>query len=202
MLLQLNIKYFKQADRGICVLIRKHYVVCNIISLIFIFFITACNEPNADTSQLSSKKLEVVEPADSPKKDNGKNITKSKATANIVFGEQTYQLDQVVCIRGPMASAVAYDSQNRKDFPVVDIKTFSEAFGGPASNSTSIQIETPTGKQLWQLHEGEVENSEKKFTASGTLQGMRLEPLADGNLKPVPLKGNNIKPFNITVKCK
>lgn len=57
--------------------------------------------------------------------------------------------------------------------------------------------------EMWQLFEGEVEVAEdgKKFVASGTLRGKRMERQEDGTSKLVSLDGDDIKSFRITIKC-
>jgi len=57
--------------------------------------------------------------------------------------------------------------------------------------------------EMWQLLEGEVQATEdgKRFTASGTLRGKRMDRQEDGTSKLVPLEGEDIKPFRITIKC-
>ena len=131
-------------------------------------------------------------------------VTRSakKKSASLSLGEQTFELDVVICIGTSTASVVASDSQKRTNYPVLTVKTYDPAMtGGQSINTASALFELDGYGEHWKLHEGAVNRDGKLFTASGTLEGSLLTPKSDGTRESMPLAGANILTFEIRVEC-
>ncbi|MGB5576123.1 MAG: hypothetical protein WBM88_01800 [Woeseiaceae bacterium] len=123
--------------------------------------------------------------------------------ASVDFGDERFDLDLVVCINSMIISAVASDSKNRVDYPVVKLGTSDPKYtGGTPMNTVSLMFSGDGLEELWQLDEGVVSKEGKMFTAEGTVKGRRMEKQADGTLQSRPLDGDDIKPFRIEAKCR
>lgn len=124
------------------------------------------------------------------------------ARADLALGGESFDFDSITCIGTSMATAVAADRANRDSYPTVTLKTFDLAMtGGVNSNTASVQFRGSSRDELWLLHDGEVERDGDVFKASGTLKGKRMQTQPDGKLKSQPLDGDDIKPFDVNIKC-
>ena len=127
--------------------------------------------------------------------------TKDKS-ATLILGEQSFTLDVVVCIGTSTASVVASDSQKRRDYPTLTVKTYDPAMtGGRSINTASALFEREGYGEHWMLHEGIVEKDGNLFTAEGTLKGSRLLPRGDGTRESALIDGESILPFKMRIQC-
>ncbi len=125
----------------------------------------------------------------------------NRGQAQIMLGGEVLEANLVTCLPGMGASAIATNNIDPNGLPTAQLKVYSEAYGGVSLNTASILYDAATGRQFWQLHEGSISKEGKTFAASGTLKGVSHIEQNDGTMKSVPLDGNDIKPFQITIDC-
>lgn len=125
-----------------------------------------------------------------------------KKRGTLALGAEYFKFDTSMCFGTSTATAIASDSMQRSDYPVVTLKTYDPAMsGGISFNTASALFERDGHGEHWRLHEGSVEKDGDVFTASGTLEGNLLLPKPDGTRESAPLEGDDILPFEVRIEC-
>lgn len=168
-------------------------------AVLLIGLVAGCSEESAPSNKdAAPMNSETIKAAPEPVKRQ-----RFLGEATVQLGDDSFELDLVVCIKGMTISAVASDSKKRVEYPVVKLGTSDPKYtGGTPMNTVSLMFSGDGLEQLWQLDEGGVWKEGKNFTAEGTVKGRQMEKQADGTLQSRPLEGDDIKPFRIEAKCR
>ena len=172
-------------------------------SLICALIASACGD--SGTTEISRTVAEKRQ-ADSATDINGTSdalkTSKRKRRGSVSLGNDTYDLNVVLCMGTTTTTVTASDSQSRSDYPVVAVKIYDPAMsGGMSINTASAIFERDGYGEHWKLHEGLVERNGDVVTASGTLKGNLLLPKPDGTRESAPLEGDDVLPFAIRIEC-
>lgn len=124
-----------------------------------------------------------------------------RAKGYLRIGDEEFDLDLVVCIRGMLPSATASDRQKRAGYPTLTIKAFPESMGGRAGNTASAVIEKDGVAEHWKFKSGNVRSKDGVFYANGFLEGAQMVEQPDGTLKPAPYGSEGVKPFASRIDC-
>jgi len=130
-------------------------------------------------------------------------VGRKRGKASIRFGDDTFELDVIICVGTSMATAVASDRAKRAGYPIVTIKTYDPAlFGGVMQNSILVFVDREDHQEQWKLQNGNIAKNGNVFTANGALEGFRMVEQEGGTTKRVKLEGISYMPFHTRIECK
>ncbi len=166
--------------------------------------LAACGGENgaADQSAGASKPSAVETTASSAKEIAQEVIGAARGSGSIRIGDDTFDLDRVVCVPGAGATAIASDTAGRDGYPTLTIKTFPETMGGPEGNTASATITRNGEREQWTFRNGNIASRDGVFTANGLLNGARMVEQPDGGLKSEPYGDEGVKPFMSKIECR
>jgi len=130
-------------------------------------------------------------------------VSVKRGKASIRLGDNTFNLDVIVCVGTSMATAVASDRAKRAGYPIVTIKTYDPALsGGVMQNSILVFVDREDHQEQWKLQNGNIAKNGNVFTANGALEGFRMVVQEGGTTKRVKLEGISYMPFHTRIECK
>ena len=166
--------------------------------------LAACGgEKEAADQSADASHPSAIETTASSVKEIAQEVTgAARGSGSIRIGDDTFDLDRVICMPGAGATAIASDKAERDGYPTLTIKTFPESMGGPEGNTASAIITRNGEREHWTFRNGNIASKDGLFTANGFLNGARMIERPDGKLKSETYGDEGVKPFMSKIECR
>ncbi len=167
---------------------------------ILLLGMTACGNQNDATENQQSQTTTLLQAAKQiATQVSNPSPTAIKAVARL--GDNEYQYSTVFCLDlgSSLATSAVLSDREDSSKPEITVKPPSESYG--SNGSVMFDFRNKDVRTIWQLETGKVSKKDNGYTASGMLRGKLMVTQPNGNDKPMPMEGEDLKPFEVEITC-